>query len=260
MDVENIDFDGDIEVDSVEITFNKAANFLQQLVDKLDPATLLAFYGLYKQSTVGPCNTSKPGIFSIQGRAKWNAWNDLNGMPQKEAMKLYVEKLREIEPEWDKEDENNSSRKSKNTSWVSVSTPFFSDINDDLMSAEKTFHDHVRDGNLEAVQTILSDHECKETIIRAYDDNGLGAIHWAADRDHAHILELLLKHGADVNLIDKESGQTALHYAVSCSHYECVKILINYGADRTIRDHDMTTCLDIATESNDPNILQLLSN
>ncbi len=31
----------------------------------------LALYGLYKQSLVGKCNTKRPGMFDLSGRAKW---------------------------------------------------------------------------------------------------------------------------------------------------------------------------------------------
>ena len=34
----------------------------------LSNETKLEFYGLYKQATVGPCNTSKPGLFDLKGK------------------------------------------------------------------------------------------------------------------------------------------------------------------------------------------------
>jgi ankyrin repeat protein len=43
------------------------------------------------------------------------------------------------------------------------------------------------------------------------------ALHFAADRGHSEIADVLLQHGANVNAIDS-TGQTALMYAVSCEN------------------------------------------
>ena len=40
----------------------------------------LKFYGLYKQATLGKCNTPKPWAIQVEAYAKWNAWNDLGNM------------------------------------------------------------------------------------------------------------------------------------------------------------------------------------
>jgi ankyrin repeat protein len=43
------------------------------------------------------------------------------------------------------------------------------------------------------------------------------ALHFAADRGHSEIADVLLQHGVNVNAIDS-TGQTALMYAVSCEN------------------------------------------
>lgn len=251
----------DLSTDEPESTFNKASDYLQHLVNQLDASTLLEFYGLYKQATIGPCNTSKPGIFSVNARAKWNAWNDLGTMNKECAMQKYVEKLNEVEPDWNQSD--SSKKKGKKPAWVSVSTPLAIESDDEKEA--KTLIDHVKDGNIDEVLAFISSSlsleqrdNTKNSIIDEYDAEGLGAIHWAADRGYANVLEILLKNGADVNLIDKDSGQTALHYAVSCSHIECIKMLLNYSANPKIPDSDDLTCIDLANESEDPNVIALL--
>jgi diazepam-binding inhibitor (GABA receptor modulator, acyl-CoA-binding protein) len=40
---------------------------------------LLILYSLYKQGTVGDCNTEKPGFLDFKGKAKWEAWNERKG-------------------------------------------------------------------------------------------------------------------------------------------------------------------------------------
>lgn len=37
----------------------------------------LKLYALFKQATVGPCNTPKPGMMDFVNRAKWTAWSEL---------------------------------------------------------------------------------------------------------------------------------------------------------------------------------------
>jgi diazepam-binding inhibitor (GABA receptor modulator, acyl-CoA-binding protein) len=58
----------------------------------------LELYGLYKQATVGDCNTSKPGILDFVGKAKWDAWNQFKGMKNFKAMELYIKKSSEADP------------------------------------------------------------------------------------------------------------------------------------------------------------------
>jgi peroxisomal 3,2-trans-enoyl-CoA isomerase len=51
----------------------------------------LALYALFKQATVGPNTTSKPGMFDVVGKFKWQAWADLGAMPSAEAERKYIE-------------------------------------------------------------------------------------------------------------------------------------------------------------------------
>ena len=55
----------------------------------------LEFYGLFKQATVGDCNTDRPGMFDPKGRAKWDAWESKKGMSQDDAKAAYVAKVQE---------------------------------------------------------------------------------------------------------------------------------------------------------------------
>jgi len=77
----------------MEVEFNKAVEFV-----KTQPPTTTAsdqdklkVYALFKQATVGDCNTEKPSFFSIKESEKWKAWNALKGMSETEAKKQYIE-------------------------------------------------------------------------------------------------------------------------------------------------------------------------
>nr|KJB46135.1 hypothetical protein B456_007G349800 [Gossypium raimondii] len=39
----------------------------------------LILYGLFKQATVGPVNTSRPGMFNMKEKYKWDAWKAVEG-------------------------------------------------------------------------------------------------------------------------------------------------------------------------------------
>ncbi|KAL0324113.1 UNVERIFIED_CONTAM: Acyl-CoA-binding protein [Sesamum calycinum] len=57
---------------------------------------LLILYGLFKQATVGKINTSRPGMFNMKDRAKWDAWKAVEGKSQDEAMGDYITKVKQL--------------------------------------------------------------------------------------------------------------------------------------------------------------------
>ena len=50
---------------------------------------LLSLYAHYKQATDGDVKGSRPGVFSIKERAKWDAWAELKGLGKDQAMEKY---------------------------------------------------------------------------------------------------------------------------------------------------------------------------
>ncbi|XP_042477564.1 acyl-CoA-binding protein-like [Macadamia integrifolia] len=56
----------------------------------------LILYGLYKQATVGPVNTSRPGMFNLAEKAKWDAWKAVEGKSKEEAMNDYITKVKQL--------------------------------------------------------------------------------------------------------------------------------------------------------------------
>src|SRR4051812_14813723 len=70
--------------------FDEAAKYLTRSTLKLTNDQKLTFYALFKQATIGPCNTPKPSILSMYDRTKWNAWNDLGKLSKDEAIVRYV--------------------------------------------------------------------------------------------------------------------------------------------------------------------------
>ncbi|CAN1306771.1 Acyl-CoA-binding protein [Linum perenne] len=57
----------------------------------------LILYALFKQSTVGPVNTSaRPGMLNMRERAKWDAWKTAEGKSKDEAMGDYITKVKQL--------------------------------------------------------------------------------------------------------------------------------------------------------------------
>ncbi|KAG7209674.1 hypothetical protein KM043_011320 [Ampulex compressa] len=196
----------------LEETFDRAAKHLQTLTAELSSKELLQFYGLYKQATIGPCDTPKPNWYQTQAKYKWDAWKSLGDMSRNIAMDSYVRLLTEISPSWEEE-------------------------------AKTESHDWVKEGNDQKVQEILIKNP---EYVGALDETKLLPIHWAADRGHVAVMACLVKYGTDINTQDPD-GQTPLHYAASCGHYEAVKYLLSIGA-QSIEDNDGMTPKDIADE------------
>ena len=51
---------------------------------------LLELYALYKQATVGDATGSRPGMFDLTGRAKFDAWAKRKGISKDDAMSKYI--------------------------------------------------------------------------------------------------------------------------------------------------------------------------
>ncbi|KAK9120440.1 hypothetical protein Syun_018057 [Stephania yunnanensis] len=76
--------------------FEEHAEKAKTLPDSTSNENKLILYALYKQATVGPVNTSRPGIFNLRDRAKWDAWKAAEGKTQEEAMNDYITKVKQL--------------------------------------------------------------------------------------------------------------------------------------------------------------------
>ncbi len=79
----------------------------------------------------------------------------------------------------------------------------------------------------------------------------------AAAHGHPDVVEILLQHGADPDLRDRD-GRTALSWAASEGRLACVRKLLDYDADPNIGDEDNVTPLMLAARSGYPRIVEAL--
>jgi len=75
----------------IEKRFEAAAAAARNLPGRPDNDTLLQLYALYKQGSAGDVSGAKPGLFDFVGLAKYEAWEQLLGVPRDEAKQRYVE-------------------------------------------------------------------------------------------------------------------------------------------------------------------------
>ncbi|XP_046850696.1 enoyl-CoA delta isomerase 2-like isoform X1 [Xenia sp. Carnegie-2017] len=62
--------------------FKEAKDKVGSLIQDPGNELKLKMYALFKQGSLGKCNTPKPGTLDFVGKAKWNAWNDLSDLSQ----------------------------------------------------------------------------------------------------------------------------------------------------------------------------------
>jgi len=79
-----------------------------------------------------------------------------------------------------------------------------------------------------------------------FDSAGYTPLMWSSRRGMYDILETLLNHGADPNLMHPKLGVTALHEAVSNYQAECCEKLLVEGADPNIQDRKGRTGIHTA--------------
>ena len=85
-----------------EVDFEKASGFVRKNSNIIKDEHKLKFYGLYKLSTVGECNTERPsGLFvSYQKQSMWDSWKDVSTKDIKNPKQMYVDFLTSILPNW----------------------------------------------------------------------------------------------------------------------------------------------------------------
>ncbi|VAI69059.1 unnamed protein product [Triticum turgidum subsp. durum] len=86
-----------LPVDVVQEEFEEHAEKAKTLPDTTTNESKLCLYGLYKQATVGPVNTARPGgLFDMAGKAKWDAWKAVEAKSKEEAMADYITKVKQL--------------------------------------------------------------------------------------------------------------------------------------------------------------------
>ena len=89
--------------------------------------------------------------------------------------------------------------------------------------------------------------------------NGFNPLHWAADRGHKEVVELLTKKGMNINSRAAFRGMTPLHFSVHEGRINVTELLIKLEANINAQDIDGFTPLDYTKlpSDEDDNIFEL---
>ncbi|MDX2302552.1 MAG: acyl-CoA-binding protein [Microscillaceae bacterium] len=71
--------------------FEQAVLKSKSFTKKPSNDTLLQLYALYKQATQGDVSGSKPGMFDLVGKYKYEAWEKLKGLDTQTAQQQYID-------------------------------------------------------------------------------------------------------------------------------------------------------------------------
>ncbi|RFU80617.1 natch and ankyrin domain [Trichoderma arundinaceum] len=109
-------------------------------------------------------------------------------------------------------------------------------------------------GNVAWAKLLISE---QARAISRKDNYGRTPLSWAVHRGHRDMVELLLDHGARVNVKDR-SDLTALHVAITGQHKDIVSVLIDRGAHLESKSEHGDTPLIRAIQANSREIIQTL--
>src|SRR5210317_806696 len=82
--------------------------------------------------------------------------------------------------------------------------------------------------------------------LNAKDSDGQTALMYASKKSSLPTVEFLLKNGAKVNVQSNKRGFTALIAAAAAGNAKLVGLLLDHGADKALADKDGKTALDRA--------------
>jgi acyl-CoA-binding protein len=68
----------------------------KNLPERPDNMTLLKIYALFKQASAGDVTGERPGFTDMVGRAKYDAWDQLKGTAQEDAMQQYIDLIEDL--------------------------------------------------------------------------------------------------------------------------------------------------------------------
>jgi ankyrin repeat protein len=123
--------------------------------------------------------------------------------------------------------------------------------------AESLMHQAVHHENIEVIKRFLKHNvnvNAKNINGDYYEDTPL---HIATRKGNKEIVELLIAHGADINMPNYDDN-TPLHIATMGGNIEIVELLIARGADINLPNYDEDTPLHIATRKGNKEIVELL--
>lgn len=109
-------------------------------------------------------------------------------------------------------------------------------------------------GHTNVVEYLLQ----QGATLDAKDENGRTALMYASSGPYAETVEFLLKKGAKVNVQGTLEGFTPLMTAAAEGQLKVVQLLLKHGADPSLKDKDGDTAASFAKQKGHPDVVELL--
>ncbi len=114
--------------------------------------------------------------------------------------------------------------------------------------------DAAQKGDVAAVQALLK----QNADVNASQGDGNTALHWAAYREDAEMVRVLLQAGANVKARTRLGGMTPLHLAATGGNAPIIDLLLKAGAESNHANGNGTTPLMLAASSGRADAVKLL--
>lgn len=174
-------------------------------------------------------------------------------MPPEDAMEKYIDIVTELYPTWaagltvkSRGGDGNAPGTDSNGPMGPVFSTFVYEEESENDSKMDAIHAFAREGEVDNMLKCIE----SGVSVDLKDSEGRTPLHWAVDRGHLNMAELLVSKNANVNAKDND-GQTALHYAVMCDREGVAEYLVKQNADTGAKDNDGSSPCDLC-ESNWP--------
>ncbi|KAH9947140.1 ankyrin [Amylocystis lapponica] len=176
-------------------------------------------YGLFKYLTVAPSpNITRPSIFDMTGRAKWDAWS-ATGQTYADrgadAEKRYLTIARDLG--WEEDTSEHSRSGGENSMGNTVSK-----MSAPVGTSGSAISRLAISGNVQELLLFLNSNPAAD--LNEADENGYTPLHLACDRGHIEVVEILLDRGADMCKKDSDDF-SALELAEIAEHDDIVALI-----------------------------------
>ncbi|KAF9535358.1 ankyrin repeat-containing domain protein [Crepidotus variabilis] len=235
--------------------FHNAASHLSSAssLNKVSTSVKLELYGLFKYLTVAKSpNTSRPSLFDMTGRAKWDAWaaaskkheNPANAelryleiatnlgwnesesskdeeAPQ-QAIKAGKKDVDEIDLDNLSDDEDETPGNASASGGLGVVVSTLNQVDGVEQPMDHSLHGLAVSGELTGLKLLLD--SSKNLDLNAPDEYGYAPLHLACDRGHVEVVKLLLAQGANKEVKDPD-GLTPLELSQEAGRMDIAEIL-----------------------------------
>lgn len=117
-----------------------------------------------------------------------------------------------------------------------------------VQQKRQVFNVAAQAGDLGKVQAFLKDEDIRVNINAGF----WTALHSSVFGGHLEVARCLLSHGANPNTsYPQTDSETPLHSAAARKRYEIAALLMDHGADANLKDKHGKTAFDVARESQD---------